>query len=1459
MSIREFLSGKSIFVTGATGFLGKPLLEKILREVPDVEQLYLLIRPKTRPSGDIITAGDRMEEEVIGSDVFNRLRDELDDFDSFIHSKLTAVPGDISAEGLDMEPDEYDRLSREADIIINSAAVVVFDERLDYAVQLNALGPKRLLDFAKRSETPALFIHVSTAYVNGQRVGLAPEAILEPNQTIAEELNNGPSPKLDIDSEVARALERGRQVEDEARQPGMFEQFHRAALKELGPGYRPGSKKVKSQTEAERNKFIRSILVREGMERSRSFGWNDTYTFTKAIGEQFLVRERGDIPVAIIRPSIIESAYAEPYPGWLDGLRMADPLIAAYGKGRLQDFPGKPDSILDLVPVDYVANALLAAIPYTASKGGIQLFQVATGEFNPMRLQEMVTYIADYFSRNPMKDKKGEPITVSPFTFPSRKAFLRRNYFKYQLPFSVLGKVSSVVPGMSRMRSRSFIILKAIERMNYYAELYGPYVEYSCQFGAENTRQLLSDLDDDERGRFDFDVRKIDWRHYICDVHVPGLKRHVLKMEAVDEEEPPDRHSDDRKTREDPEKELESGIQTIQDLYIHSAVRFPNKTALQIKRNGQFERFTFQQIRELARQFRTSLAKAGLQQGDRVLLLAENQPEWGLAYFGAISLGLTVVPVDRQTRADELLRMAEFVESKFLMTSPASRQALEVQAGDDLKKLQLLNINNYALLFGAPDCSESPHSADEVADRVEVSPEDVASIIFTSGTTIDPKGVMITHRNFIANLFDIAEVIAPYETDQFLSVLPMHHAFEFTCGFLMPIFGGACITCVTALKSRVILETMQETGTTCLVGVPRLFKLFHDGIRSEIEKAGALKGGVVGALKTVSGASHALTGGYQSGRKLFSKVHEKFGGRVRVFISGGAALDPDVFEDFQKMGFPICEGYGLTETAPVLTVNPLEKTRRGSVGPPLPNIELRLENADADGVGEIAVRGPSIMKGYYKNDEATNKVLKGDWFHTGDLGRLDEEGYLTITGRIKDLIVTAAGKNVYPDEVEYLYRDLPTVKEMSVVGLRPEGSVGEQVHLVLVLDGDKDASEAEREIQQQVARISRDVPSYQRVQKVHFWYEEFPKTPTLKVKRALIQKMLLDEETPGTEESAEVEEADSVAENASWEDEFVHLLSDLSRVPAKDIRADSDLQFDLMMDSLMKVELLVAAERQYGVRLPESHAPHLHAVQDAMNIVRSELEKQQTASEPELDDHRAVDWSHILKSGDLPQAELDAINNKGGINGLAGGVFQKSLRTFCNTYFQLKVEGLENLPDSGPFIIAANHSSHLDSLAILSSIPDHTSRLRILGARDYFFNRYLKGWFFRNFLNVLPFDRQENFLEGLRISRACIENDNILLIFPEGTRSVTGEIQSFKVGMGIIAYELEVPIVPARIHGSYQALPKGRTLPRKTPITVTFGDPIDPANLEPDTTSASRFPLYQEIVDSVRERIIELG
>jgi long-chain acyl-CoA synthetase len=340
-----------------------------------------------------------------------------------------------------------------------------------------------------------------------------------------------------------------------------------------------------------------------------------------------------------------------------------------------------------------------------------------------------------------------------------------------------------------------------------------------------------------------------------------------------------------------------------------------------------------------------------------------------------------------------------------------------------------------------------------------------------------------------------------------LSVLPMYHAFEFTGGFLVPLVSGATITYVDQLKGPEILSAMRATGTTIMLVVPRLLKMFRDSIELAVATSGWHKRAGFRFLGFLSDAT-----GYRLGRSLYRAVHKRFGGRLQMFVSGGSRLEPDLFYAFRRMGFEVYEGYGLTETAPVLTVNPPARAKAGSVGPALPGLELEIRNQNLEGVGEVWARGSSVMSCYLNNVEATHDILVDGWLRTGDLGRCDDDGYLFLTGRSKDLIITGAGKNVYPDQVEARCRDLPYTKEICVFGMPSMDGLGDIVHAVVVVDEEAapelDRSSLEREIRLAVAAVGESLSPHERIASLHFWDRELPKTSTLKAKRGLIREMV---------------------------------------------------------------------------------------------------------------------------------------------------------------------------------------------------------------------------------------------------------------------------------------------------------------------------------------------------------------
>ncbi|CAN1772656.1 Fatty acyl-CoA reductase 2, chloroplastic [Linum perenne] len=520
IGIVRFLRGKRFFITGSTGFLAKGLLflpriilpvpltryymsldavliEKILRTMPDVGKIYLLIKAKNKEA-----AMARLKSEILSTELFKSLRQTYGkSYQTIMLSKLVPVVGNVCESGLGMEPELSDLIADDVDVIVNSAANTTFDERFisyvdftflaiatfriryDVAIDINTRGPSNLMTFAKRCRKLKLFLQVSTAYVNGQRQGRIMERAFGVGDCISRENSNLACEAtsrftLDIDDEVRLVRE-------------SKEAFH--------------------------------------LDEARKHGWQDTYVFTKAMGEMVINSMRGEIPVVILRPSVIESTYKYPFPGWMEGNRMMDPIVLCYGKGQLSGFLVDPNGVLDVVPADMVVNATLAAIARHGmeQKPDINVYQIASSVVNPLIFNDLATLLYEHYNSSPYMDSNGRPITV-----PLMKLFSKMDDFSDHLWREVVQRngltaISSSEGKLSRRHE--FICRKSVEQAKYLANIYEPYTFYGGRFDNSNGERLMELMSEEEKRAFGFDVGSIDWREYITNVHIPGLRRHVMK------------------------------------------------------------------------------------------------------------------------------------------------------------------------------------------------------------------------------------------------------------------------------------------------------------------------------------------------------------------------------------------------------------------------------------------------------------------------------------------------------------------------------------------------------------------------------------------------------------------------------------------------------------------------------------------------------------------------------------------------------------------------------------------------------------------------------------------------------------------------------------------------------------------------------------------------------------------
>jgi len=473
LGIVDFMKEKNFLITGATGFVAKVLIEKILRMQPDTGKLFLIIR-----ADDPASALKRLQNEVMNAELFKELREIYgNQYENFMLEKLVPVPGDMTQHNLGIQEDIADVLVKEVDIIVSSAANTTFDERYDVSMETNTKGVYRLLEFGQCCEKIQLFLQLSTAYVNGQSQGRALENSLH--------MGHKSNPPLDIQAEFRLANKVLQDLENE------FSNFENC---NEGLDFK---------------KKISEKLKELGMERARVYGWQDTYSFTKAMAEMLLVNGRKHLPVVIVRPSIIESTHIQPFPGWIEGNRMLDPVIANYGKGQVSYFLADADTVLDLIPVDMVVNATLAAMVKHAGKPGVSIYHVASSIANPVRLGNILKIIFEHFKYNPHIDKKGEPIRlVKEITCLPAEDF-----------YGALD-MDMKFPGITRL---------VTEQLKYMAKIYKPYTFYKARFDISNLEKLFQGLSEEEQENFAFDAKNIEWNDYIGNVHIPGLRQHVMR------------------------------------------------------------------------------------------------------------------------------------------------------------------------------------------------------------------------------------------------------------------------------------------------------------------------------------------------------------------------------------------------------------------------------------------------------------------------------------------------------------------------------------------------------------------------------------------------------------------------------------------------------------------------------------------------------------------------------------------------------------------------------------------------------------------------------------------------------------------------------------------------------------------------------------------------------------------
>jgi long-chain acyl-CoA synthetase len=790
--------------------------------------------------------------------------------------------------------------------------------------------------------------------------------------------------------------------------------------------------------------------------------------------------------------------------------------------------------------------------------------------------------------------------------------------------------------------------------------------------------------------------------------------------------------------------------------------------------------FTYVQIAEASREFAGRLRAAGIAPNDKVMLWSENRAEWLAVLWGCLLQEVVLVPIDYRSSAELVLRIANIVDARAIVVGET------VELPETPRPVWPIR---QSTVRSPESAVRSPQSAIPAPASRTPDPGTIAEIIFTSGATAEPKGVLLTHKNILANMIPIEREIGkyrryarPFAPIRFLNLLPLSHMFgQAMATFIPPMLPGIVVF-TRSFSPADIVRQVHERRISVLVCVPKMLEVLRDHVVRVVPEA----------ADPPPGGTHWVRNWWR-----YRRVHRLFGFKFWAFVVGAAPLDPEVETFWRRRGFLVVQGYGLTETAPVVTLNHPFHSSQGAVGKPIAGVEVKIADD-----GEILVRGENVTSGYFNAPEETRSAFRDGWFHTGDIGELDAEGQLRIRGRKKEMIVTPEGLNVFPDDVERVLNAIPGVRESAVVGAPLAGATAtaERVQAVVVTDPGVDLDDVVRQANGRLA-------DHQKIRAVAAWTAgDLPRTEgTRKLKRRELKQWLSGQR--------------GGARGPSAPGGVSSLLERFA--PGRQITPATNID-QLGLSSLERVELMMAMEEAFEITVDEARFAAAETVADLDALI-------------EPIDGSGAPQVRAVETFDFPAWNRSA---------LARAARRVSLPTWilppARLFMSLEVRGLEHLRDlQGPVIFAANHQSHFDGPAILQALPPRW-RYRVAPAmlkeffKGHFYpdqfslkerltssaNYYLAALFFNAF--PLP-QREAGARQTLRYIGEIVENGDSILIFPEGRRTDAGEIMSFQPGVGMIASRLGVPVVPVRLEGLERILHHSWSFPRRGRAKVTFG------------------------------------
>ena len=876
-----------------------------------------------------------------------------------------------------------------------------------------------------------------------------------------------------------------------------------------------------------------------------------------------------------------------------------------------------------------------------------------------------------------------------------------------------------------------------------------------------------------------------------------------------------------------------------------------DKPAIAALQKEGLEVWSYRKLSDHVVRLAAGLVEAGLYRGDRVAILAGNRPEWVVACLAVVQAGGVAVPMDVQLAANALKRVVKDSGVRLVFTTGGNLQRLQTVGSDP----QLTPI----LLDAEPNDPRGWRCMLDAGTVAwpEPAPEEAATLFYTSGTTGSSKGVPLSHRNLVFQLNAIIATNLVTDVDRLLLPLPLHHAYPFVIGMLLPLAMGLPIVMPQSLTGPQMMRAIREGAVTAVLGVPRLFEALYSGIEARVESAGRIPELLFEANLSLSLWLRRWLG-LRAGKLLFRPLHQQVGPQLRIMACGGAALDPKLAWKLEALGWQVAIGYGLTETAPLLTLNPPGAAKIGTVGKPIPGVELRIDpSSPRSGLaqersiapqpkhpsGEVLARGPNVFAAYRNLPEKTAEAFTPDgWFRTGDLGFLDKEGYLHLTGRLSTLIVTEGGEKVQPDDVEEAYREAAVISEIGV--LQQDG------RLVAVIVPKLSQIHAGKEeaigqaIREAVQRVSERLPSFQRISDFVLTRDSLARTRLGKIRRHLLAERYDREKAQrdsgvnlGPMALEEMQEEDL----ALLEDAAAKQVWDLlaQRYAARRLSPGASPQLDLGIDSLEWLNLTLEIRQRVGVELSEQAIGRVATVRDLLREVSEAGAGMRAASLLE-------DPEEVLSAGQKRWLKPHGAMT----SAVAAGLYALNW-ALVRALFRLRVKGLAHLPEKQPFVLIPNHVSYLDPQVIAAAL-----RLRQL-RRTYWgviTTNPFTGLFGR-LGQVVPIDPDHALISSLAFGAAVLKRGNNLVWFAEGTISPTGELQPLKPGIGILLERFQTLAVPVAIHGTDRALPIGKLWPRPKPIMVEFGRPLSPRDLE--RQGKGNWP-QERILDALHEHLAVL-